>query len=96
MEENLNQVRKDAPKYAHSGCRPTYLNRFARMPLYFPYLLFGRGSKKRLGGVSLAWLSLRDCEEKEGEEGRPGWSKVFFLCAFSCMVIGPAAPALPQ
>lgn len=37
-------------------------------------------------------------EEREGdedeEEGRHRGSKVF--CAFSCMVIGPAAPALPQ
>lgn len=83
-----SQCVKDALKCAHAGCRPIHLNLYHRTPLYFPYLLFGRGSKKRLGGVSLAWLSLRDLvgrrrgmRTSEEEEGRNRGSKVFVLSA---------------
>lgn len=93
------------PKLSTRATQHRTLNVIFSSCLYFPYLLFGwyrqQKKKKKHGGVSLAWLSLRDFVrrvrgEEDEEEGTHRGSKLFSLCAFSCMLIGPAAPALPQ
>lgn len=90
----------------HTGCRPTHRHLFPPcLSLYFPYLLFGiEAIKKTWWCVTRVAVIKGLCEEKEGEldeervgvGGQRGSNVFFFLCAFSCMVIGPAAPALPQ
>lgn len=61
MLENIKKNLRECAQWPQANT-PTV---FVGMPVYFPYLQFDRDSKKKqkqkkLGGVSLAWLSLRD------------------------------------
>lgn len=69
LKENLNQVRKYAPKHAHAGCRPTHLNLFflACLSISLTCSLV-EAVKKTWWCVTRVAVIKGLCEEKAGEE----------------------------
>lgn len=92
MLENIKKNLRECAQWPQANT-PTV---FVGMPVYFPYLQFDRDSKKnknkkKLGGVSLAWLSLRDFmgerrgNMRRGEGGVILGVKFFFLFVLSAV-----------